>query len=91
MQVEGKVRAILPTQKVSTYFKKRELVVTTEEQYPQHILIEFTQDKCGLLDHYRQGDKVTVDINIRGREWVDPRGETKYLNSLHGWQIQKAD
>jgi hypothetical protein len=26
--------------------QKRELVVTTEDQYPQHIIIDFTNDKC---------------------------------------------
>ena len=25
-------------------FRKREIVITTQEQYPQHLLIEFVQD-----------------------------------------------
>jgi hypothetical protein len=41
-------------------FKKRELVVTTEEQYPQHIMIEFTQDKCDLLNNYSVGETVKL-------------------------------
>ncbi|HRN97959.1 MAG TPA: DUF3127 domain-containing protein, partial [Flavobacterium sp.] len=45
MEVTGKVRMVGMPQQVSASFKKRELVVTTEEQYPQHIMIEFTQDK----------------------------------------------
>ena len=32
-------------------FRKREVVITTEEQYPQHILVEFIQDKCDLLNN----------------------------------------
>jgi hypothetical protein len=39
---------------------KRELVVTTEEQYPQHIMIEFTQDKCDLLNNYSVGETVKL-------------------------------
>jgi hypothetical protein len=46
----------LSTQNNKLAFKKRELVVTTEEQYPQHIMIEFTQDKCDLLNNYSVGD-----------------------------------
>lgn len=89
MEVTGKVKVVNPEQQVSAAFKKRELVVTTDEQYPQHILIEFTQDKCDLLSSYKQGEAVKVSINLRGREWVNPQGETKYFNSIKGWRIEK--
>lgn len=69
-------------------FRKREVVITTDEQYPQHILIEFVQDKTNLLDSYREGQAVKVDINLRGREWVSPQGETKYFNTVQGWRIE---
>jgi len=90
MEVQGKIKAINATQQVSASFKKRELVVTTQDEYPQHILIEFTQDKCDILDNYSVGQEVTVGINLRGREWVNPQGETKYFNSIQGWRIEKA-
>ena len=70
-------------------FRKREVVVTTDEQYPQHIMIEFTQDKCDLLNNYNVGEPVKVSINLRGREWVNPQGETKYFNSIQGWRIER--
>ncbi len=89
MEVTGKIKVVNPEQQVSASFKKRELVVTTEEQYPQHIMIEFTQDKCDLLNNYSTGEPVKVSINLRGREWVNPQGETKYFNSIQGWRIEK--
>lgn len=91
MEVIGKIKVVNPTQNVSASFKKRELVVTTDEQYPQHILIEFTQDKCDVLDNYKVGQNVKVGINLRGREWVNPQGETKYFNQIQGWNISKYD
>jgi hypothetical protein len=90
MEVLGKVKVINAEQQVSASFKKRELVVTTDEQYPQHIMIEFTQDKCDILNNYSIGDAVKVSINLRGREWVNPQGETKYFNSIQGWRIEKT-
>lgn len=75
------------TQEVSQSFRKRELVVTTEEQYPQHILIEFHQDKCDVLNSYQVGQQVTVDLNLRGRSWTNPQGEEKYFNTIQGWRI----
>lgn len=89
MEISGRVKVINPEQQVSASFKKRELVVTTEEQYPQHILVEFTQDKCDLLNNYAIGEEVKVSINIRGREWLSPQGETRYFNSIQGWRIEK--
>lgn len=91
MEVIGKIKVINPTQNVSASFKKRELVVVTEEQYPQSILIEFAQDKCDLLNNYQVGQNVKVGINLRGREWVNPQGETKYFNQIQGWRIEKED
>lgn len=89
MEVTGKIKVINPEQQVSSSFKKRELVVTTEEQYPQHIIIDFTQDKCDLLSNYKIGESVKVAINLRGREWVNPQGETRYFNSIQGWRIER--
>lgn len=91
MEITGKIKEIKPEQQVSASFKKRELVVTTDEQYPQHILIEFAQDKCDLLNNYRPGDSVKVSINLRGREWINPQGEIRYFNSIQGWRIEKMD
>lgn len=92
MELQGKIKTIGETQTFgSNGFRKRELVVTTEEQYPQHILVEFVQDKCDVLNGYRQDQSVKIGINLRGREWVNPQGETKYFNSIQGWRIDKVD
>jgi uncharacterized protein DUF3127 len=90
MEITGKIKVINAEQQVSATFRKREMVVTTEEQYPQHIMIEFGQDKCDLLNNYKTGEPVKVSINLRGREWVNPQGETKYFNSIQGWRIERV-
>ena len=90
MEVLGRVKLINPAQQVSASFKKREIVVTTDEQYPQHISIEFQQDKTDLLNNYNVGEQVKVSINIRGREWVSPQNEVKHFNTIVGWRIEKV-
>ena len=89
MEVLGKVKVVGAEQQVSPTFRKRELVVTTDEQYPQSIMIEFVQDKSDLLNAVVVGENVKVSINLGGREWVNPQGETKYFNSIKGWRIEK--
>lgn len=96
MELEGTVKFVGETVDVGTAgFQKRELVISTEEQYPQHILINFVQDKCNLLATTAIGDKVSVSINIRGREWINPdttknpTGAAQYFNDIQGWKIKK--
>ena len=92
MELSGKIKWIDETKTYgSNGFRKRELVITTEEQYPQHIMVEFIQDKCDLLNSYQVGQNVKIGINLRGREWVNPEGETKYFNSIQGWRIEASE
>ena len=70
MEVSGKIKVLGD---IKTFgdngFRKREVVITTQEQYPQHLLIEFVQDRCELLDSFNVGENVKISINLRGREW----------------------
>ena len=92
MEVTGKIKMKGETATFGTSgFRKRELVVTTDEQYPQMIMIEFVQDKCDILDTYNVDDSVKVSINLRGREWINPEGTAKYFNSVQGWRIEKVE
>ncbi|MCU7614556.1 DUF3127 domain-containing protein [Chryseobacterium sp. GMJ5] len=90
MELQGTVKKISETQTFASGFQKREMVILTQEQYPQPINIEFLSDKINLLDTISEGENVKVGINIRGREWVSPQGETKYFNSITGWRIEKV-
>jgi hypothetical protein len=91
MQLTGTIKVINETQEFgSKGFKKREAVITTNEQYPQHIMVEFVQDKTSLLDQFAAGEEVVISININGREWTSPQGELKYFNTIQGWKIESA-
>jgi hypothetical protein len=88
MQVQGKIKIIGDVQTFGTDFTKRQLVVITDDQYPQLISIDFLKDKCDLLNSYDVGQSVNVSINLGGREWINPQGEAKYFNSITGWKIE---
>ena len=89
MEIQGSIKLIGNVQEISPTFKKRELVVTTDEQYPQTISVEFIQDKTDLLNKFEIGQNVKVAINLRGREWENPQTkEIKYFNSIQGWRIE---
>ena len=89
MEVTGKIKRIDETKTFgASGFRKREAVIETNDQYPQPLLVEFVQDKCDLLDSYREGQDVKISINLRGKEWINSDGEAKYFNSIQGWRIE---
>ena len=89
MEIQGRIKQIFPSQMIGQNgFEKRDLVIVTEEQYPQTIIIQFTQQRCDLLESLQVGQNVKVYINIRGREWTNQQGETKYFNTIDGWKIE---
>jgi hypothetical protein len=89
--ITGSIKMIGKTQDVSDKFRKRELVITEPSgQRPQHIPVEFTQDRCGLLDGFNPGEEVSVSCYVNGREWTGRDGVTKYFLSLSGNRIERA-
>jgi hypothetical protein len=88
MQLNGIIKVIKPIQQISATFSKREFVIETNEQYPQTIQLELHGDRVDIIESFTEGQEVECHINLRGREWVNPQGETKYFNTIICWKIQ---
>ena len=89
MEIQGRIKTIFATETVGqNAFQKRDLVITTDGQYPQDIIIQFAQGNCALLDNLQIGQIVKVHFNLQGREWTSPQGEVKYFNTVVGWKIE---
>lgn len=89
MEIQGRIKTIFATETVGQNgFQKRDLVITTDGQYPQDIIIQFQQGKCVLLDNLKIGQIVKIHFNLQGREWTNPKGEVKYFNTVVGWKIE---
>jgi hypothetical protein len=84
MEITGKIKLLGNTQEVGANgFKKREMVITTAETYPQDLKVEFVKDNCDKLNAFKVGQNVKVAINLRGQEY-----NGKYYVSLTGWKIE---
>ena len=91
MEITGIIHKVYNTRQVSDKFKLREFVIKTDETYPQSILLQLTQDKCSLLDKYKEGSSVKAHINIRGKEYKTKEGEIKFFNSIEAWRIEDSN
>jgi single-strand DNA-binding protein len=91
MNIQGKVIRVMPVQSVgANNFQKREAHIETESEskYPQIIAIEAQGEKVGLFDNLKPGDVADFAINLRGREWNSPQGETKVFNTIVAWKVE---
>ncbi len=87
MEITGQILVKEETKEVGTKgFKKRLVVIETDEQYSQKVPIDFVQDKTSILDKYKVGDNVRVSINVRGNEY-----NGKYYVNLQGWRIEAIE
>ena len=42
-----------------------------------------------MLDESNVGDEIDASINIRGREWTNPKdGVVKYFNTIEIWKVE---
>ncbi|MBK9255682.1 MAG: DUF3127 domain-containing protein [Saprospiraceae bacterium] len=83
-EIEGLLHKKYEVESKSSSFQTREFVITTEGTYPQFVKFQLTQDKCGILDQYAEGEKVKVFFDLRGREW-----QGKYFTNLNAWKMEK--
>lgn len=85
MQLTGTIVSTGTTENVSDKFSKRQLLLKIDETsvYPQVIPVEFVQAKTTLPDVYRDGQQVTIHINLRGSEY-----NGRHYCSIQGWKIE---
>ena len=89
MKIEGKLKAKMDTQRVSDRFQKREFIITIESEDghdTQHVSFQLQQDKCSIINDILIGTDVSVEFELRGREWEAPQG-VKYFNTLLAWTV----
>ena len=74
-EISGTVKEVLDQVTFDSGFTKREFVVTTDEKFPQDILLECIKDKTVLLDDVKVGEN---KLN-------------RYFGSNVAWRIKKLD
>lgn len=83
-EITGTIKKIFEEQTFGSGFNKREFVLTVPDgRFPQDIKFETVKDKVSLVSSLKEGDKIKVFFDIRGREWKD-----NYYVNLNAWKIE---
>ncbi len=85
-EIEGRLHKKFETESKTETFQAREFVLeVNSNNYMQYIKFQLTQDRCGLVDSYNEGDRLKVHFDLRGREWNE-----KYFTNLNAWKIENV-
>jgi len=87
--IKGTIKMIGETNQVSDKFKKRELWIETDGQYPQTVALEAQQAFCDELDKLGEGETITATFEVRGRVWNDPKTQQdRVFNTLKVYKVE---
>lgn len=94
LEVSGKLLVKYDTQQVSEKFKKREFVIELAEEingniYTNFAKMQLVQNKCDIIDRFKEGDQIKVSFNIKGNRW-ERDGKVNYITNLDAWRIEAA-
>ena len=94
LEVTGKLLVKYETQQVSEKFKKREFVLELAEEingniYTNFAKMQLVQNKCDIIDRFKEGDLVKVSFNIKGNKW-ERDGKVNYITNLDAWRMESA-
>ncbi len=94
LEVTGKLLVKYDTQQVSEKFKKREFVLELAEEingniYTNFAKMQLVQNKCDIIDRFKEGDQVRVSFNIKGNKW-ERDGKVNYITNLDAWRVEAA-
>jgi hypothetical protein len=81
---EGEVKQIMDLKTFNSGFKKREIIITSDDQYPQDIKFEFLKDDVDMLKSIKANQRVIVSFTLRGNEY-----NGKFYNNLVAFGITK--
>ena len=88
LKIKGTIRKIFDTVQVTDKFCKREFVLETGDKYLEFIKFQVVQDKCELLDKFREGDEINVFFNLKGKPYTNKDGVTSYFTNLDAWKLE---
>jgi single-strand DNA-binding protein len=81
-EMTGLISVVFATERKTDRFKSREFIINTEDEKPQTIIFEATQERTEMLEGLRRGDRVTVHFDIRCREF-----KQRYYTTLNACKV----
>lgn len=89
MELEGTVHRVLPVVKGTSArgeWSKQEIVVEMTGDYNRKVCVSFWGDRVQDVAKLREGDKVSVSINLESREY-----NGRWFTEVRAWKLVKQN
>ncbi len=87
MEIEGTIFQVLPVvkgQSARGEWQKQEIVIEQPGDYNRKVCLSFWGDRVLDAAKLRQGDKVTVSVNLESREY-----NGRWFTEVRVWRVQQ--
>ena len=88
MDINGIVYKILPVQSGTSArgeWQKREIIIEQPDEFSRKVCVTFFGDKAAEAANLREGDKVSISINIESREY-----NGRWYTNVNAWRINQT-
>lgn len=86
LEVSGQIIKLMPEQSGESQrgpWKKQDMIIETNEQYPKKIAITCWGEKVDEIQKLQAGAQIKVSINIESREYND-----RWYTDIRAWRIE---
>ena len=66
-------------------WQKREIIIEQPDEFNRKVCVTFFGDKAAEAANLREGDKVSISINIESREY-----NGRWYTNVNAWRINQA-
>jgi len=87
---KGAIKKIFNEENPSDKFKYRNFVLYVDGMYPNELLFQCVQARCGLLDNLKEYDEVSVTFDVHGKSFTNKNNELQWTNTLVVLSISKS-
>lgn len=93
--IGGRIQDILERQDITEKFSKREIIVETNDKYPQIFSLQFVNDNIDKLEVAIEkgmaiGEYIEASCNVQGRKWENKStGKVSYFSSFDVWKLDR--
>ena len=85
IKIQGTVVRVKDVETFGSGFTKQTIVISdTSDKCEQQFAVERMKDNIEKVASVKEGDELSVEANLQGREWT---GNDKWFVSLAGWKV----
>lgn len=82
--LRGMIKQIDELKQINESLTKQEILIETDEKYPQTVRVEFVNNDTAFIENFNVGDKIMLTFKVRGYKSKD-----RFYTSIQGTKLEE--